>query len=286
MGEVKTLDFQLPEKTVIVKYIKRRKGMASGDHIGEDHIISGGMLETATKRFTPKRLRNGSYANVLTNVEKEYLEGVTGLNLSIYSEFWENQTVSLRKQDNIFDLSKPADYIAYKILLTNNDRIVVGLENRDKSLMYEFVVTEQGEDLKLDKKKFDIVKLAWKEYAKIETDREKLIGVLRLLQSTMIAYNSQLEWLQGKVEKIVSEKPKDFLSLVTDKTFDTKILINNAIDAGIIVKTGNKYFTVDGVELWMQGQNSSFDTTVDFLENIKNQDIRSLIEAKLNNSKD
>ena len=38
MGVVKK--FELPNKQVTVKYIKRRKGMAAGEHITNDHVIN------------------------------------------------------------------------------------------------------------------------------------------------------------------------------------------------------------------------------------------------------
>lgn len=91
MGET---SFKLPQEKLIVKYIKRRKGLASGQHIGEDHVISGGMLTNATKRFTAPLRRNGSLANVLTNDEKDHLESLTGLNLSIYGDFWVDHYVT------------------------------------------------------------------------------------------------------------------------------------------------------------------------------------------------
>lgn len=278
--------FKLPERKVVVRYIKRKKGMASGSHIGEDHIISGGMLETATKRYSPKRLRNGAYANVLTAVEKEYLEKVTGLNLSVYSDYWENNLVLLRKQDNEFYLNKPEDYIAVKILETNTDRVAIGWENRDKSLTYEFVIMEEGEEMRSDKKQFDVTKRAWKEYSKVEDDKEKLIGIIKLLENKPIANNSSLEWVQNKVEKLVSERPKDFVNLITDKSFDTRLLITKGLDTGILVRENSKYYTADGIELWDNGQNSSFANTVLFLDDVKHQDIRSLIEAKLHNTKE
>ena len=52
--------------------------------------------------------------------------------LSVYkreNNFWDDSNdigiskVALRKQDNYFDLSKPEDYIKYKILLANKNFI-------------------------------------------------------------------------------------------------------------------------------------------------------------------
>ena len=41
MGEKTTKGtFTLPNKRVVVKFIKRKRGMAAGDHITEDHVIN------------------------------------------------------------------------------------------------------------------------------------------------------------------------------------------------------------------------------------------------------
>ena len=107
--------FTLPNKVVTIKHISRKKGMAS--NVGEDHVIAGGMLTGSIKKFQAPLLRNGAIANVLTNAEKECLEDLTGLELSVYKDFWTNHFVSLFKEDNKLDLSNPMDYISYKILL-------------------------------------------------------------------------------------------------------------------------------------------------------------------------
>ena len=55
MGEVLE-KFTLPDTKVTVKYIKRKKGMAS--NVGEDHVISGGMLSGSVKRYCTPLMRN------------------------------------------------------------------------------------------------------------------------------------------------------------------------------------------------------------------------------------
>ena len=106
MGETK---FTLPNEVLVVKYIKRKKGMAAGDHVTSDHVISGGMLDGSIKKFQAPLLKNGSIANVLTAEEKTYLEAETGLELSVYKDFWLEYFVTLFKQDNRLDLSNPMD---------------------------------------------------------------------------------------------------------------------------------------------------------------------------------
>lgn len=279
--------FTLPNEVVIVKYIKRKKGMASGSHIGEDHVISGGMLEGSIKKFQAPLLKNGSIANVLTNEEKVFLEKVTGLDLSVYKDFWYDHFVTLFKQDNRFDLSNPMDYISYKVLLANKNEIAPSWSERNKKLTYDFAITKENDELNEDKKSFDSKLEAYKLYGKIEDDQDKLIGVLNILTNKPIASDTSLKWLQLEVQKILDKKPESFLNAVNDTALETKILLNKATINGYVKIKGNKYSTEDGLDLCENGQIATFENAVKYLNNPKHQDVRDLIEAKIShNSKD
>lgn len=277
--------FTLPNETVVVKFIKRKQGLAA--NVDDNHVISGGMLNNAKKKFSAPLQRNGAVANVLTAAEKKTLEALTGLDLSVYGEFWQTFSVPLFKADanNILNLRDPMDYIKYKILLSLKSEIAPSWQDRNKKATYQFAITGSNEEFDEKKAKFDITKEAWKQYARIENNREKLVGILRLQEKTPISPDSDLSWLQGKVEENLDKNPKAFLDIASDPSFDTKMLINKAVDAKYIVRNGNKYETIDGLELAEQGQMPTFDNAVSFLDNPKNQEIRSLLEARLNKKK-
>jgi hypothetical protein len=279
MGELKENKFALPEKTITVKYIPRKKGMAS--NVGDDHVLAGGMLSGSIKKFQVPLLRNGSIANILTSEEKEYLENVTGLNLSVYGEFWTTHYVSLFKDDNRFDLSNPMDYISYKILTFLKDDIAPNWADRNKKQTYQFVVTSSDEELSEKKQTFDYKKNAFKLYGKIEDDKEKLLSILKLLTNKPISEDTSLKWLQTKVEEHLDKEPKSFVALMTDSNLETKMLLQSAEDKGVVIKSGNKYATTDGLDLCENGQAASFENAVTYLNNPKHQEVRSLIEAKM-----
>lgn len=273
--------FTLPNDIVIVKHIPRKRGMAA--NVESNHVISGGMLIGSVKKFSAPLQRNGNIANILTEEEKEYLEAEIGTSLSVYGDFWRTFIVSLYKEseNNRFDLSNPFDYISVKLLEKYKDDIAPSWEERNKKSSYEFVITRSDEELNEQKQKYDSKKQAFKLYGKIEDDQDKLLGVLKLLSNKPISNTSTLKWLQTKVEEYIDTMPSLFVSTMTDAAFDTKILINKAVDAGIIKISGNKYITEDGLELSNQGQIPTFDNAVRYLDAPKNQEVRAIIEAKL-----
>lgn len=283
MEETKVSNFTLPDTKVTVRFIKRRRGMAA--NVADNHIISGGMLPNAKKKFcAPVQASNGVIVNVLTKEEKDYLEGITGLNLSVYGDFWNTFYVTLSKDDNsnIFQLSNPMDYISYKMLLSLKDDIAPSWDKRNVKKTYQFVITEEGEIQNETKAKLDVKKEAFKAYIRMEDDKDKLLGVLKLLSNQPISENSTLDWVQGKVESYIDASPQSFLNVLNDPYLQTKVLINKAIERKIILKKGNKYETVDGLILAKNGENPSFNNAVKYLEDDKNQEIRLLLEAKVN----
>ena len=273
-------DFKLPNKEITVKFIKRKKGMAA--NVEDNHVISGGMLENSVKKFCAPALRNGVVANILTTEEKDFLEKNTGLNLSAYSDYWHTKYVLLYKQStkNQLNLNNPSDYISYKILLANKDDIAPSWKVRKNKQTYQFAITEENEVGYENKKKLDVTKNAWKEYSKIENNREMLLAVISLLQDRQVSPDSDLEWIQGEVEKRVDEKPVEFLTLIKDPTFEIQALIKKAINKKVVVTKNKQLYTEDGIKLASKGEVASFTKAVRFLKDPKNQEIKDLIEAK------
>jgi hypothetical protein len=278
--------FTLPNEIVTVRYIHRNSGMAA--NVAKDHVISGGMLSNAIRSFCAPVQRNNTVKNILTNEEKKYLEDITGLDLSVYGDFWSTFYVKLRKDDagNILDLNNPMDFMALKVLESlSKDDIALNWESRYAKQTYQFAITRQNEEMAENKKKYDSKKEAFKLYGKIEDDKDKLLTVYKLLVNKPISKDTSLLWLQGKVEAIIDTEPKKFLGVVNDKAFYTKMLIQEGIDSGVILKKSNKYSTVDGLELCNPGEIATFENAVLYLDNVKNQDVRGIIEVKISKAK-
>ncbi len=283
--EVIESTFTLPNKKVIVKFIPKKKGMAAT--VSDDHVISGGMMSNSVKKYYAPLQKKGGIANILTKEEKDYLENLTGLNLSVYGDFWETFSVSLHKEDskNIFDLSDPLSYISIRLLSKIDTLIAKSWKDRKKSAMYEFAITEENELENDNKVSLDTKKNAFKHYVRIEDDKETLLSILRLTSDLKISEDSSLPWIQGKVEEYLDNHPEKYLNIVNEPTFEVKALINKAVDRGIIKNESGKYSSIDGLDFARKGELPSFDNAVKYLNDPKNQEIKDLIEARLNNTK-
>lgn len=277
---VNTSTFTLPNEVIIVKFIPRKKGMAA--NVPDNHVIAGGLMSKSKIKYAAPMQKNGAIANILTTEEKVYLENVTGLNLSVYGDFFKDFYVSLYKDDasNKFDLNHPIDFISYKILSVCPE-VAPDWEARKLSPEFRFAITREGEVYDEKKKALDIKKEAFKAYGKIEDDKEKILSVLKLLTNKAIAVTSKIGWVQGQIELIIDESPEKFLAVVQDPHFETKALINKGVESKVIIKEGNQYVTNDGLQLCEPGGVSTFANAVKYLDDDKNQELRLLIEARI-----
>ena len=124
------------------------------------------------------------------------------------------------------------------------------------------------------------------EFEKPIAELTNKITELRQMQDeSAVNISSEIELLQTKVEEFIDTKPAAFIALLNDTKFETKLLIHTAEEKGVIIKHGNKYKTIDGLDLCENSQVATFDNAISYLDNPKHQDVRSFIEAKILNAK-
>lgn len=284
----------LKQEKVIVRHIDKQTGMITNPK----HVLYGGMAENAKRTFTVPLLRSGAFCDVLTKDEKNYLEALLGLEpnaMSVYrrdNNFWSTanehgvSTVTLFKQDNILDLSVPTDYIKYKILLANKDRIAPSpqaLQDNPKAT-YEFVIISEGDTAKIAKNNMSLKMQCYKEYGKIEDDTDTLRLIIETLDGRVLDPNSKIEILQAKINDLIQANSRLFLKIITDKLLPTKVLIRKSIEAGLIVKRGDfLYLKENGSAspLCNNGQEPTLSVAAAYLNEPKHQEVKFSLEAKL-----
>lgn len=283
----------LRNEKVKVKFIERNNGLPS------NHVLSGGMADGAKISLVVPKLNTGSFVNVLTDAEKNFLEEYMGLEynaLSIYKKpdeenFWNDANsnginkVELRKGDNYLDLSDPQQYIKYKILLANKNIIcpsLTALKETPKAT-YRFVIIAEGEESKQAKNNMNNTMRCYKEYGKIEENIDLLRIVVETLDGRPTAPTVKLEFLQNKCNTLIQSDPKKFLSVITDPLLSTKSLIKLSIENGSIANRGNYlYLRSDNTPLCESNEEPTLNFAAKYLNAPKHQDILFALQAKLN----
>ena len=286
MGETSE-KFDLPGGKVKIKFIKRKQGMAA--NVKDNHIISGGMLEGSYRKFPVPMLRNGGLKNILTKGEKEFFESEVydGQSLSMYSKFWDDFYVTLEKLDTQLDLDVPEDYIKYKLLLGWDKVIAPSLKvfKSAPTAQYQFYLEREGEEEAIASKSLSSTKLAWKNFNKIEDNKDVLAAVIFLMTGKIASQNAKMTYLNTQVEQLVDGRAEKFNNLIADAQFESQVLVANAERAGIIKKVKGAYETEDGLALTDIGQPATVKNVVAFLNDPKNNEVKELILSRLDNLK-
>lgn len=288
----------LRNEKVIVRRLPKRTGLVTDSN----HIMGDGMHENAHRTFcVPKLQRSNNFVNVLTNDEKNCLETVMGLEpgaLSIYKQpaeknFWSNanpaglSSVRLTKKDNIFDMSKPTDYIAVKILMANKDKICSSMaeyQERPKET-YEYVLLREGDESKNAQSGTDATIQAFMKLGKISDDKDILRLVVETMMGKKYSDNTTSEWLQTQASDLIKSSVKNaklFLSIVDDDLLDSKVLIRKCIAKGFIADRGGFLYIKDSnTPMCGDGEEPTMSVAAKWLNKPRNQEILFSLQAKI-----
>ena len=298
MGEEKReMKSCLRNEKVIVRKLPKRTNLVKDSN----HIMGDGMHENAFRSYcVPKLQKSKTFVNVLTDEEKEYLEYIMGLEenaLSIYKpaekNFWSNKNpdgisnVVLHKHDNIFDMSKPTDYISVKILLANKDKIcpsMVEWAARPKET-YEFVIIREGQETQLSKSNTDVTIQAVMKLGKISNNKDVLKLVVETMMGKKYSDNTTLEWLQSQALDLIKNTPKNarmFLNIIEDDSLDNQVLIRQCIAKGIIADRGGFLYIKDGnTPMCGDGEDPTMKIAAKWLGKPVNQERLFMLQAKV-----
>ena len=276
----------LQNRRIIVRHIPKESGTIKNPK----HVLYGGMAESAIKYFSVPMLSSGVYVNILTDNEKECLEEVMGLEynaLSIYRKvdnYWDNKMVRLGKADNYLDLRDPEQYISYKILLANKDYIAPSLddlENKPKAT-YMFVIVDENDEAKHARKEMSSTMESYLEFGKIQDKSNVLRTIIEAIEGRPVSSDTKIEALQSKVNRLIQSNPKIFLKVVKDELLNTKVLIKDCIEHGVISNRGGfLYLKSDGSPLCENGEDPTLSIAAKYISNPKHQELKFSLEDKI-----
>lgn len=288
--EPKQLINCLRNERIIVRFVPKKSGIQD-----KRHVLYGGMAQNAVREFvTPTVPSTGRYKNVLTNSEKDFLEYTLGLEpgaLGIYKKndnFWNESnpqgigSVVLHKQDNVFDLNDPIDYIKYKILLANSNVIAPSLQALEDNprATYQFVIMSENAELTNNLNKIDTIQKCYMIYGKFENDLDTLSAIIEILEGRNITQNAKPDFIKGKINEWIQKNPKAFYNIASDEYLPAKVLIKKGVEAGIIGKKNDTYYLKeDSSPLCDLGENSTLNNAAKFICSVKNQTLKYKLEA-------
>ena len=275
----------LRDEIITVKYIKRES-----DYIKDPkHVGYGGLFNGSSIGIPAPTLDNAKMKNILTKEEKLGLEYILGKDLSIYGPFWREEftkggmfPIFLNKEDTRLDLSNPKEYIMYKVL-KSSPIVANSLNEVRNKATYRFVLTSEGEQLSRDKAAVGNKVLAFEKYVEYKNNASVLRYILRNL-GKYTSRGQNLEFLQVETAREIEKDPNLFVAITNDSLLATKVIIEEGVEFGVVVKRDSKYYTTDNQPL-SEGDSPTLDVAAAYLGNPLGQEMRLALEAKIKNAK-
>ena len=218
--------------------------------------------------------------------QKEFFEKELGVDLNptlpADKNFWRSDRrgrVILTKEGTTLNLSLPLDMLKYLILIANKMLISPSYDERINKATYEFMEVDENKITSKKLEEADLKAQAYVKYAEVTNSKTATIGFIKSLGRT-IPVTATAEWLKSEVANIVETNPKYFLEIVTHPQYNERIFVQEAVEAGAIIRKGEKRYTLDnGAEL------GDLTDVINYLLNPDNQEVKLRVKAKIELSK-
>ncbi len=221
-----------------------------------------------------------SYPNGMT--QKEFFETELGvdLNATLPTEknFWRSDRrgrVILTKEGTTLTLSRSLDMLKYLILLSNKMLISPSYDERILKATYEFMIVDEDKVTVKKLAEANVKADAYIKFAEITYSKQAIIGFIKSLGRTIPA-TATADWLKKEVLTVLEKDPAYFLEIVNHPQYNDRIFIQEAVEAGAIIRKGNKRYTLDnGSEL------GDLTDTIMYFNNPDNQEVKMRVKAKV-----
>lgn len=235
-----------------------------------------------------KRVKVQKYMESFPNgmTQKEFFEKELGvdLNPTLKQEdnFWRTDRrgrVVLTKEGTTLNLNQSLDMLKYLILLADKMRISPSYDDRTLKATYEFMIVDESKVTTKKLEEANVKANAFVKYAEITNSKTATIGFIKSLGRTIPATASD-EWLKNEVLNIVDSNPTYFLEIVNHPQYAERIFVQEAVEAGAVIRKGEKRYTLDnGAEL------GDMTDVINYLLNPDNQEVKLRVKAKIDLAK-
>ena len=200
--------------------------------------------------------------------------------LSKYNEdYWGKYQIRIGKEGKVFDTKNPKDELDLCVCRVN-PLIAKSKADIAYSPGAQFYISSEQDEAKSKNIEEKEERKAIKKYGTLSLD--EMLDVLRVYahgegkQNTRYTKSTPLDLVESDLYGRVKENPEEFLRIVEDKSFKTRVLIDKLVTKRILIRSGSKYIVHGGDSI-----GSTLQDTIDYLETPQNQDVLISLKQKL-----
>lgn len=273
----------LGNKKVTVKFVGRKGGLNNSP----GHVLEGGKMAGTYSRFPAPMNATGTIKDFLSKEEKEFFSKAIGVDLDVRNrEFWDDFGITLTKEDMTLDLSDPMQMLQFKALHHYPAKICTKPENLSQRATYQWCLYNTDDESLSKKNELDTQMRAFMNFGRIQHSRDILSYLYKNIEGRLVSRETTMADLIAKFSDILKTKFVRFNLLVEDPLLDEKVILNTAIDLGIVVEKSGEYTDVrSGKKLCDEGR-AVEKVAAEYLANAAHQDVRFDIEARIKVAKE
>lgn len=211
----------------------------------------------------------------LSDEEAETLGKKLGQDLNPSSTFWEDFRVVMSDKEVSFDTSNPSHELIHKFLLSHK-RVANSLLELDSFPHADYVITNATVEAQKQNIDFNVELEAFKEFAKLTP--EDMRNVLKLYPGNAKYGNSDNEIVQAKLAEQMKKDPETFVTIVKDKSKDSKIFLKDLVDARILRKNKQAYYYGEDCI------GHDIESTITYVNDPNNQSLKVALKQALEGS--
>lgn len=190
--------------------------------------------------------------------------------LAPHADFWKEYRIVVADKPIVLDLDSPKGKLDY-LFLKAHKRVANSVNELENWPEAEYVIYDLEEDAKKENKKTRVIKDAYLKFSKMTNTEMK--DALKLFGER--TEDTSNEHIENLLAKKVQSQPEDFLAIVGDKDFKTKVLVDDLLRAKALKKVGTHYlFGSDPI-------GHDLESTILYLNDPKNQTIKASLIKKV-----
>ena len=277
----------LPNKQVTLRF---KKLSNKAEFRQKDHVMEGGKLNGAEDKIPLPLDEFGDVMEIFDEEERENLakligRGHTADYYSVTNKegyFWikyaqRYRNISLSKEDRIFILNNPIDYIDYRILLKHPKLVANHTTDKNKydTIKWYFIEGRAADNATAK------MRLMAEILGMYEEVNRKPYVLKYILNSVSFSTSEDipLERLQDNFLMKIEEMPETIKRHLSEDNLSIKATITEALEKGVLRKETGKITSTTLGKLCFEGQTPTMDNVAKFLKEPVNNEVLVKITA-------